>query len=52
MYANKMMNKLYTPIKKGMVIISGSLTPPLQAVKGEYKFEIDNLGTAEFKITD
>lgn len=52
MYANKMMNKLYTPIKKGMVIISGSLTPPLQAVKGEYKFEIDNLGTAEFKITE
>lgn len=51
-YANKMMNKLYGQFKKGMILISGSLTPPLQAVKGEYKFEIDNLGTAEFKITD
>jgi 2-keto-4-pentenoate hydratase len=47
-----MINKLYTPFKKGMIIISGSLTPPLQAVVGEYKFEIDNLGTAEFKILD
>lgn len=51
-YANKMLNKLYTPFKKGMIIISGSLTPPLHAVKGKYKFEIDNLGTAEFKILD
>jgi len=51
-FANRMMNKLYSPIKKGMIIISGSLTAPLVISKGTYKFEIKGLGTASFSVLD
>jgi 2-keto-4-pentenoate hydratase len=52
LFANKMMNKLYGPIKKGMFILSGSLTPPLPISKGEYRFEIEGLGETTFNVVD
>ncbi len=51
-FANKMMNKLYGPIKKGMFILSGSLTPPLPIAKGTYRFIIEGLGEAAFCVSD
>jgi 2-keto-4-pentenoate hydratase len=51
-FANKMMNKLYGPIKKGMFVLSGSLTPPLPISKGAYRFMIEGLGEAAFCVLD
>lgn len=50
LYANEMMNKMYGSIKKGMMVMSGSLTAPAPIEQGKYRLVIDGLGETTLNV--
>lgn len=52
LYANQMMNQLYGSFKKGMIVMSGSLTAPQPIQKGRYRLVIDGLGEATLNVEE